>query len=90
MMALIILPGKLVSGYGSKRVSISPHKNHILYYVTGGSLGQCAASVISLFCSARWHDVVEGTIENYRNKGINTTDEPLVVRSIRVTHSFYE
>ena len=83
-MALIVSPLRLVSGCGNKMVSISPHKKHILYYVTGGSWDQCAASVMWLFCSARWHDVVDGTIGKYRNRGINIVEKPLVVCSIHV------
>ena len=83
-MTLIVSPGWLISGYGNKRVSISPYKKHILYYVTGGSWEQCAASVMSLFCSARWHDVVDGTVEVYGNRGINNAGGPLVVPLIHV------
>ena len=63
-------------------------QKHILYYVTGGSWGQCAASVMLLFCSARWHDMVDETIGNYGNRGINTAEEPLVLHLIHVTNSF--
>ncbi len=34
--------------------------------------------------------MVDGTVGNYGNKGINIAEEPLVVHLIHVTNSFFE